>query len=512
MNNFSLGDQNLNALKMWKFAVPTVIFLASVLTYIQIEELKNLVAWWGTTSKYGHTLLIFPIIAYLIFEKRTELLAVTPSAEPILLPLLILQATALSAFQIIDIRMLSETILVSMYPVIIWLVLGRSSIKILLMPLLLLMTVVPVWELFSPLLTEVTADVAQFSLNALNVPVFRDDNYLTIPEGIFEIADGCGGFRYFIVGLSLGLIHSYLNFHGFKQRAVVIAIAIALAVIANWLRVMIVIWIGHKTNMEHYFVHAHVKLGWYVFGVAFLAYFYLTSRYALTSKSKANERISRPKQCKSTHTSYAVVSAAALATICLVPYLMSPANLSVDSSNARIEDRWKSTKIDGWSEPKLYTGDWSPIFSGAKEESILTYRKGTFEVNVYVAYYLEQEHGMELINFDNSIVNLSWRSHDEPPMSFTLTQDRELTVREIRAESPMGERTIWTWYYISGTETTNRNIAKLLELKKIPGGSPVSAVIGILPEPNSNREESMLLTQDLLSSLYPQIIGAFEDF
>jgi len=289
---------SIRGTKHWKTAITLSALTLIPFLYLHSDILLSLVNWWWTTSKYGHSLIIFPAIAYLIFDQR-KILA-TSIIRPDFIALVPLSAATflISLFNYIDVQILTETLFVLVIPLVLWAIMGRTVLSVIAMPLILLITVTPIWELVAPLLTNITADVAHISLNVLGVPVFKDEMYLTIPEGVFLIAEGCGGFRYFISGLSLGLIFAHLNYNSLSQRTVIVLMAVILSIVSNWIRVMIVIWAGHITDMQHPYVKAHVNLGWYVFAAAFFLYFFICNRFTPYKEPKKNPKNAKTQTLK----------------------------------------------------------------------------------------------------------------------------------------------------------------------------------------------------------------------
>ncbi len=483
----------------------SIVMLITLLAMLvaSSSEFFSLVSWWGVTSKYGHSFVVFPLIGYLVYERRVQLLRHLPLPElkaSIPLAVLVL-GMAMSTF--INVGILSETALVLMIPVLVWLIMGRKIALELLIPFCLIITTAPIWELFAPLLTEITTDVSYFCLKILGVPVFREGGFLIIPEGTFEVADGCGGFRYFIVGLTLGLASAYLNFHKTSSRIIVIAIAVFLSMIGNWVRVMIVIWSGHVTNMQHQFVDEHVNLGWWVFVAVFFPFFIAMSRFATAE-------VVEPVSSGVEASNYSIRKLGgafmlALGVMVVFPWAVNNLNSS-ESPQTAVSNTKLLGAIEHWVGPYTYRGDWSPHFVGVERQEIYSYEKDGRELSAYVAYYINQEQDKELVNFNHTVVSENWISYSQENLSLALNEKSSLSVVQQLVSTQRGKKLIWSWYYVAGIETADHRVAKILEVGKMFGAEKVSAIIAILSDGYNKQEPVDDLSLEFISKIHPMVM------
>lgn len=129
----------------------------------------------------------------------------------------------------------------------------------------LLFFAMPIWGVLTPILRQVSAISVEHIMQLLSLPTYIEGYYITIPEGTFVIADGCSGLRYFIV--TLALLHFYAVFIGANRRffSYIVPTAIIGALIANWLRIIVIIYIGHFSNMQSELVDDHDLIGWLIY-------------------------------------------------------------------------------------------------------------------------------------------------------------------------------------------------------------------------------------------------------
>lgn len=133
----------------------------------------------------------------------------------------------------------------------------------------------PVWALLlftTPLLSLINDGLVTLSslvvgklISLSNMTALIEGNNIFIPSGRIVIADGCSGLRYLTVSLLLGYITCLLNSPSFKQTAAVIACSLALGLIANWLRIFLLVVVGYYTEMKSDLMHNHETFGWFIF-------------------------------------------------------------------------------------------------------------------------------------------------------------------------------------------------------------------------------------------------------
>ncbi len=487
------GNQGVYEKKAWLLSLLSLAILVLIQVVTFGDDYLRLLTRWSSTTNYDNRYLIFPIIAYLIFEKRKILAVYKPA--PSLIALLVLGGYLLgmAAMDFLDIQLLYQSFLLAFFPLLIWLVLGGKITYIILFPLLLLFALAPAWELAMPVLQNATANATYYFLTMLNVPVLKEGAYLTIPEGVFFIADVCGGYRYVITGLTLSIIHAYWSFETLKQRLVVIFVGVSLAFFANVARVVIVIVSGHFTDMEHYFVHNHIGLGWWVFGVVYFLFFSVSYRFS--QRTIVDEL---PAVTASRAGGYPLWGLRVFVTtvsvgvmIMLSPSISGFFQYQADDQHHDISLKDAMESIDGWTGPDEYTGGWVPSYVGADDHVIYVYSDGQVRLNVYVAYYLHQEQGKELIHEDNTLANSVWKSQLSDSVTIGSVSEGSLKVkRDVYAQSG-GEFIIFSWYVIGGESTSNSYLAKLFELKKPFSSNKVSAVVGVLYENGLDEEKSV---------------------
>lgn len=135
-----------------------------------------------------------------------------------------------------------------------------------LLPLIgLLFFVVPIWAELNDALVGISSLVVGFLVDSVHLTAMIEGNTILIPSGRIVIADGCSGLRYLTISLLLGYIISLINGYNFRQSIIALAIAIALGLLTNWIRIFSLVLIGYYTNMQSSLMRDHEMFGWILF-------------------------------------------------------------------------------------------------------------------------------------------------------------------------------------------------------------------------------------------------------
>lgn len=156
-------------------------------------------------------------------------------------------------------------------------------------PVGLLVFALPFWEYLAWPLQVVTVNVNELMLSPLNIEFIVEGVFVYFPGvGAFEIAHGCSGLRYLLVGMTLCFLYGELNLRLWRYRFLLAAVGIFLAMAANWIRVFVILHQGYETNMNSSLVRDHDMFGWWVFA-ATLVPLLLFARYLEKRESGGEE-------------------------------------------------------------------------------------------------------------------------------------------------------------------------------------------------------------------------------
>lgn len=422
-------------------ALLLVALLAAVLALL-FPSFSSLNDLWRDTENhtYTHGYLILGICCWLIWRAMPRVLAQKASpAYWLLLPLVIATAAWAVAFTagVQDIYLL-------MLPVIAWLALatafGVAVGRQLLLPIGFILFALPLWSSGNFILQQLTVWVNSFLVWAAGMSVYVHGNYVTLPAGLIEIADGCSGLHFFIVGVAIAVLYGELGDDTLRRRIEWIALAATLSMVSNWLRVFSITVAGYLTDMQHYLVRVdHYVFGWFVFAGMLIIFFWIANRRAATHIAL---RDPEPAPVEPIGRN-AVAACCALLVAGLFPLLAWRATAAqavqpMDVSWPALEN---ATSTAGT--------DWRPIHPGASASGQRGYQLNSgASVALYQAIYAQQRQGAEMVGGGSSIFGPSeeWvvvaertlRDDSGPWQEWEVRSARENVL--IRARWQIGDR------------------------------------------------------------------------
>ena len=138
----------------------------------------------------------------------------------------------------------------------------------------------PLGNSLTPTLTSWTADFVEFAVRAVGVPVYREAADFILPTGRWSVIAACSGLRYLLSAIVLAALFAHLNFSRPLKAAVFFTIVVVAAVVMNWFRAAITVFLGHLTNMRFGPGDEHMWLGWILFGIVMYVICHFASQMA----------------------------------------------------------------------------------------------------------------------------------------------------------------------------------------------------------------------------------------
>jgi exosortase A len=171
---------------------------------------------------------------------------------------------------VLDIQEARQLVLVAMFEVVLFAILGSRVFRLLLAPLLFLFFLVPSGAFLVPALQKLTADITVAGLHFLHIPVFSDGFMIEIPEGSFEVAEACAGLRFLIASIVFGCLFAVLVYQSFIRRVTFILLSIAVPIAANGLRALGIVLLAHLEGSATAVEADHVLYGWLFFSLVIM--------------------------------------------------------------------------------------------------------------------------------------------------------------------------------------------------------------------------------------------------
>ncbi len=435
-------------------------------TWISLFE-----TWIGIdTYRYG---LIVPLIsAALLFRSRHQWLPLTPTPS-----FLGVAATAVASLlwavgDLAGIQILQHFAVLALIPSAALAVFGQRIMRVVAFPFLYLLLATPFGEFLVPALISWTAEFSVKAVEVLGIPVLREGPFIRTSAGDFHVIKACSGIRYLLTAIVLGVLFARLGFRSWWRRIAFIALCIITPLVANWIRAVCIILIGHFSDMKLAAGVDHFVYGWLFFGIVMLVIFLIGARFSdgMPEEEQPTER--EP---------IAQASIARVLIILIAVSMTAAAGGMIPQAVAKLADADGETvgrlelpeSSAGWIRQDQALSDWSPVFLGARLVDMASYVQDEQGVSAIVVYYDTQSQGAEIVNIENSLYDISkwWLRFDGKHRIVSGDLKTPFTVREISVNDDNRNRLIWSWYLISGAHYSSEFLAKLVTLRTAISGS-----------------------------------------
>lgn len=450
-------------------AALSVVWAAILLLFAR--DAAGMVSIWIASSTFNHCLLIPFILAWLVWQRVPELRRLVPAAwAPGLIPVALGSAAWLLG-EAGGVALARHAGLVLMLQGAVIACLGKAAARGLAFPLFYAAFLVPAGEEIVPLMQTVTADMCMVLLAWAGVPAHIDGIFISTPAGLFVVAEACSGVKFLVAMLAYGALVANLCFRSWRRRALFIAAAIAIPVLANGLRAWGTIYIAQSAGVEFADGFDHVFYGWIFFAIvigltmaAGRPFFDRAPAEPWFDPAALQPAPPRPAPAR-----LVGVAAAALALAALAPLWSAAAS---SPGRAAVPADIALPDIAGWQRVAAEKGrPWRPNFPGADLIRVARYRDSAGrEVDLALAVYARQEEGRELIGFG--------RGAAEPGSGWTWTSDSPAPPggRAERIVFRGALREVASFYRVGGILTGSPAAVKLATMRARLLGGPQGAV------------------------------------
>lgn len=504
--------RTLAPLPAWGLTLGLVLVTWAAIAALLRPTLVDMVALWERSETYAHGYVILPLALWLLWRQRRQLAALPARPEWralfVAMPALLLWLAARAS----GIVVLEQYALVGLCIVATWGILGTTQGRAMAFPLLFLLLMVPNGDFLIPPLIEFTADFTVAALRIIGIPVYREGAFFSIPSGDWSVVEACSGLRYLISSATLGLIYAYLTYRSLHKRMLFTLAAVAVPILANGARAVMIVLIGHYSDMTLAMGVDHFIYGWVWFGLVMLVMFWvgLAWREDLQHEEAPPASAARAPRLGwgPALALVAMTSAVATYSAYLNDQPAPPGRLLPPPPAAG----WQVLDDRGANQGAAMGefASWEPHWTGMDQRLIGRYGKGKARVLLYVAWYGTQRQGAELISSLNQFVpelDPSWQNTGEATRSLSLA-GVPVQVRQAVLRSPHSSQRIlaWQWHRMHGMDGVNALRAKLrLAWLKLSGQGDAAAAVIVAAPYQEHREDAEAALQDFLTAMGPAI-------
>jgi exosortase len=232
---------------------------------------------WSNDDNYSHGFLIVPIAAYFVWERRDSLMSAPFKPSILGLGVVILSVIVLAAGELGAELFLTRISILGVILGSILFVAGWHHLRILFLPVLFMLLMIPIPAIiFNQIAFPLQLLASRFgeaTLSAMQIPVLREGNVITLANTQLEVAEACSGIRSLISLLTLGIVYGYVMHPSPWVRTTLALATIPVAIIANGCRVAGTGIAAHYYGPEAAEGFFHTFSGWLVFLAAFAMLF-----------------------------------------------------------------------------------------------------------------------------------------------------------------------------------------------------------------------------------------------
>jgi exosortase A len=375
-------------------ALAALALVLGLLVVGQFEVWASMVRVWATTTTYHHGFLILPLVALMIWLRRDALRLARPRHELAALPFLAGFAVLAVAGAAADVQLVRHVAAVGLVVAATVALLGREVCRPIWFPLLFLFFMVPAGDEIVPLLQDMIAIVSVALLRWLDIPVFHDGILITIPTGVFEVAEACAGIRFLIANVVVTALFAYLALDRPWKWMVFLAIGVTVPIVANLIRAFGIVMIAHLTDGAYAVGVDHLVYGWGFFTAIMLVILWIGSRMADRPVGEFPPATPPRGPAGPWHGGVAaLVVALVLAPPAYAGTVMRPPpapTAAVTLAPPTPAPPWRPAPVEGSS--------WTPRVVGADGWRHDRFRAGDAEVEVAQAHFAFERQGAELIH------------------------------------------------------------------------------------------------------------------
>lgn len=327
--------------------------------------------------------------------------------------------------------------------------------------LLLPLFATPIWGSLNGILLDISSFMVGGLVRLAGMPALIEGNSIFIPHGHILIADGCSGLRYFVIALFLGYLIAYLNGYREKGFVAVLAVAGLIGLIANWVRIFVLIVVGYQTEMKSSLMSDHEMFGWILFALLCApALYFAPVRKRQQSPGNESETEFKPISPKR--------FAAVFAVMALGPFIGLGADLEP-----------KTTPLSPMvSESEFQSDVVAPTlplaFEGPDSDHSEVVRLAS-DVILRIDQYQRSDKEEKLVPYFTRLYNSTeWLHEDQGSI---LVGDEYANLALFRDKASSRSVAQLQWFEVGGYRTTSKATAKLLQIPAIFSGKDHFAIV-----------------------------------
>ena len=429
-------------------------------------------ALWSVLPRDGGQGFLVVAIALWLFIRARDRMRMAP-VRPLPLATLLLLPCSIAAvilwkagIQTLHLMLLRVLVLLAVLAAF-----GPAVARTVAVPIGYLYFAVPAWNFLAVPLQSLTLRMVALLAAPLGLPASVAGSLVSFPNGAtFEVTTLCSGVGFLVQGLAVAVLLGELEQASLARRLRLVGSMLIVALVSNWIRVLVIMEIGYTTGMRHVLVtRDHLLFGSVLFILVLVVFVWAATRRALPPRQESASGARGPRTVPLVPGYLMTVAA-----LCAAPFVVYASTPTPDDRATANELRLPTGRAD-WRGPlAIADATWRPVFVGQHAQMQVKYTDlADRDVEVVAIGYTLQAQGRELVNEGNSLVG-------DSGLRILSAQVIELEGQayvEQLAVDGLGHRSvIWSIYNIGGRTFTRPLLSQLWYAVRSLNGSPYSVL------------------------------------
>ena len=458
---------------VWQRHIAALAIVSAVLLLMFRLDLADLAHIWWTSTTFGHCLFIGPVVAWLVWQRRGELMQLTPVAWWPGLAIVVVGGAAWLMGEAGSVSFARHLGLAIMLQGAVVTILGPAVARGLAFPLGYGLFLVPFGEGLQAPLQSVTARMVVPMLHASGIPARLDGVMIHGGRYFFEVAEACSGAKFVIAMVAFGVLVANVCFTSWIRRTVFLGVCIVVPVLANSVRAFATIWAANMISLERATGFDHIVYGWVFFGLVMAAVLAIGWHWF----DRAPDAPAFDPAMLRAPVRHRLPLPAAALLLLIIAGLFPAWSHAIAGRAQPLPAHIDLPAVPGWHRVDVsLAAPWEPNYPGADHRLFGRYADSAgHQVDMAVAVYGSQNRGHEMIAFGQGVL----REEDRWVRVADLPDIDGGSAMRITANGPdqhQVERVVATWYRIANVTTNAPTLVKIEGMKVRLLGGPQRAV------------------------------------
>ena len=453
----------------------TGVLISALLVWMFSPELRYMVSQWDSVEEFSYGYLIPVVVLFLLWQKSDVLARMEFEGSWLGVVVIVLGASMYAIGQLSTINVIAQyAFLIVLYGVILAFM-GWRGFKIITMPLLILVFMIPLPQFFFAQLSSqfqlMSSEIGVAVIRLFGISVFLEGNVIDLGIYKLQVVEACSGLRYLFPLMVFGFILAYFFKAAWWKRTIVFLSTIPITIFMNSFRIGV---IGVTVNywgeeMAEGFLHDFE--GWVIFMASTVILAFEIWLFARLSKDKRPLRQVFGLELPASTPKNAEVKNRALKKQFLTA-LVVVGVFSVASASMPEREEVVPSRAD-FGEFPLSLGDWKgksdrldQIYVDVlkfNDYALINYVDGNKQlINFYVAYYASQRGGQSAHSPRSCLPGGGWKiaSLKQQAIPETQVNGNPLTINRAMIEKGDEKQLVYYWFQQRGRVIDNEYLVK----------------------------------------------------